>query len=205
MEGAGEVKDIMPPGFDACVLQVVESRILEVLNTKWANHPVTTDTRARMELEQAGRMKDRITACVSVYKGALEGAESPSPALFHLAVSTLQDLPSLAPACAPLILTNMINLLNFGKQHSLLEIQEYEFWLKLIHVEGNKKETVSLVQHALARFPGHLEFWLVKLGLDIGPRSMEFKKTMTQAREALKVQVSFFYNLKKNFFGGGKK
>jgi len=166
--------------------KVVEESVLNTVNSKWADHPVTIDTRARMELEKGGSMKARIAACVSVYTSALEGAESPDPALFHLAFSTLKDLPSLAPACTPLILGKMLNLLQFGGQHGLLDIQEYEFQLKLINTEGNRKESLAVAHNAVKTYPEHLEFWLLQLSLELEPGSTEYRKTLAAATVALK-------------------
>ena len=57
-------------------------------------------------------MRDLISECVGVYMGGLD--RSPSPELFHLAVSTLKELPNTAPNCSGLILKQLLQLLKYS-------------------------------------------------------------------------------------------
>ena len=94
-------------------------------------------------------MKDKINECTTLYMRKLE--EMPSQELFHLAFSTLKELPLSAPNCSKLILADMLELLKFGQKMDLLNIEEYGFWLHLIKVDGNEEELKSLVEDALRR------------------------------------------------------
>ena len=95
-------------------------------------------------------MADRIKECCTLYTNSLE--EKPSQELFHLAFSTLKELPLTAPSCSRLIMSELLKLLKFGQKNELLDVEEYGFWLRLIKVEGNEVELKSLTEDALRRY-----------------------------------------------------
>ena len=99
-------------------------------------------------------MADRIRECCTLYTNSLE--EKPSQELFHLAFSTLNELPLTAPSCSRLIMSEMLKLLKFGQKNELLDVEEYGFWLRLIKVEGNEDELKSLTEDALRRYTIHI-------------------------------------------------
>lgn len=145
----------------------VEEELLELLHTKFPNDPVTIDTKARMALEKEGKTTDLITACAAEYRQGLE--TSPSAQLFNLAFSTLKSLASRVPPTSGgrVVMRELLALLAFGRDSTLLSEHAYEFWLKLINVEDNLEQVEVLLADALAQFPGHLEFWCLRLTLDL--------------------------------------
>jgi len=161
----------------------VQENIIEVLETRFPDHPVTVDTLARMQLEKEGKASELVKNCVAVYKSAL--TQAPSTQLFHLAVTTLKDLGIKLMSCDVLLVNSMLDILELGHQSSHLGLQEYEFYLQLINIQ-NSSEFEEVLDHVLIKFPTHLLFWKIKLQLNT--QVEEIRKTMNDAHKVLKDQ-----------------
>ena len=92
-------------------------------------------------------------------------------------------MPAHAPNCSRLILQQLLQLLQLGRDKQLLNAEQYGLWLKVINVEGNQAEVDALLKEALERFPKQSDFWALRLALDIqqGTKN-KYKKTLEAAR-----------------------
>ena len=126
--------------------------LFDCLEKKFASSPITWDTLAREKL------KEGIIPCVEKYFEGLEKEESKD--LFQMAFTTLIDLPSLFPKSMVRITKNIFKLLSHGREHNLLSVENYKFWLQLLDEDFQKTELLS---QALEQFPDSVDLWSEQL------------------------------------------
>eukprot|EP00088_Acartia_fossae_P060933 TRINITY_DN7306_c0_g1_i5.p1 TRINITY_DN7306_c0_g1~~TRINITY_DN7306_c0_g1_i5.p1 ORF type:complete len:588 (+),score=170.09 TRINITY_DN7306_c0_g1_i5:55-1818(+) len=151
--------------------QNVQQQILDILEEKFAEHPVTVDTKARLALEKNGNASDVVKEAIDIYRDALDTA--PSQELIHLAFTTLQELSKTVKSCDILLLKTFLYMLKLGHEKEMLGIEETEFYLKLIDTAEEKGQFSGVLTDALRRYPQHYAFWEIKLMSDGGDKYEE--------------------------------
>jgi len=141
----------------------VTSEVFKVLEERYSSSPITWDTLAREEL------KTGITPCLEKY---LEGLElEKSEELFKLAFSTLTEISDLYPHSPIRILKALLRLLRFGKEHKLLAVEHYKFWLELLDDGEGSEEQRELLRLGLSQHPQSVCLWTEDLRLTSSPSS----------------------------------
>lgn len=147
----------------------ISKELLDILEEKFPNSPVTWDTLAREELGEKGK---GIRGCVEKYYEGMKVCNSKE--MFEMAFSTLTELADIYPNSLARIVKNIVQLLEYGKEHDLLEVNHFKFWLELQDFETQKKEKMELVKHSLTQYPSSVDLWIEKLLLTMkasGPKA----------------------------------
>ena len=155
----------------------ITSELFQVLEDKYPTSPLTWDTLAREKLA------DGIAPCVEKYFQGLELHQSEE--LFKLSFSTLTDLADLYPRSPVRILKSILRLLRFGKEHNLLGVEHYKFWLELLDDAEERRE---LVRRGLSHHPQSVCLWTEELLLASSlPSSLRRALKAVQAEERSEV------------------
>jgi len=147
----------------------ISKELLVTLQEKFPTSPVTWDTLAREELGEKG---SGVRGCVEKYFEGMNVCKSKE--MFEMAFSTLTELADIFPNSIVRIVKNIVKLLQYGKEHDLLAVNHFKFWLQLQNCETQKKEMMELVKHSLTQYPSSVDLWTEKLLLTMkasGPKA----------------------------------
>ena len=161
----------------------VVTELFDILVKKFPSSPITWDTLAREKL------KEGIVPCVEKYFEGLENDGSKS--LFQMAFTTLIDLPTLYPKSMVRITKNILQLLNYGKDHNLLSVDHIKFWLQILDDETQKDKKAELLSEALQQFPDSVDLWteqLVFTNKSKGSQALE--KSFSEALDLVQADTS---------------
>ena len=95
---------------------------------------------------------------------SFSGLESmKSKELFGLAFSTFTELPTIFPKCMVRITKNILKLLKFGKENSLLSVEHFKFWIELLDDESYADEKLEIIDLAVEKYPLSVDLWTEKM------------------------------------------
>ena len=80
-----------------------------------------------------------------------------------MAFSTLTELPSIFPKSLVRITKNILKLLEYGKENSLLEVEHFKFWIELLDDDKLVEKKKNLIAAALEVYPSSVELWTEQL------------------------------------------
>lgn len=135
----------------------IVGELFGVLEEKYSDSPITWDTLAREKL------KEGIVPCFDKYFQGLDKLKNHE--LFQMTFSTLTELPSVFPKSLVRITKNILKLLEYGRDNSLLGIGHYKFWIELLDDEKQTEKKKELIKDALVVYPSSVELWTDQLVL----------------------------------------
>jgi len=159
----------------------VAQELLDTLEEKYPESVITWDTIAREKL------KDGIIPCVEKYFQGLESMKSKE--LFGLAFSTLTELPTIFPKCMVRITKNIMKLLKFGKENSLLSVEHFKFWIELLDDESHADEKSEIIDLAVETHPHSVDLWTEKM---VFASKLPEEATKSDAMKATKAAQKHF-------------
>ena len=133
----------------------IVDQMFGVLEEKYPDSPITWDTLAR------DKLKDGILACVDKYFEGLQKLKDQE--LFKMAFSTLTELPSMFPKSLVRITKNILRLLEYGRENSLLGVEHFKFWIELLDDDKQVDKKKDLIADALKVYPSSVELWTEQL------------------------------------------